>query len=395
MKSMRSGMDPFILGSALFLVAIGVVIIYSGSGAYAESKGLPNSFFLLSHVKKLVIALVALLAGIFIPFRFWEKAARPLMFFCLTLLLYLLLSSRIQGAHGAKRWLEVGGFGIQPTELTKWAVILFLGRLLRDKQKIIHEFGKGLISSLVMVGIVFFLVLMQPNYSSASIILGTAVIMVFAAGAQIKHLIYLGLLGLPALAVVMVSSAYRLKRVMAFFQPSEHTASSYQTTQSLISLGNGGILGSGLGTSTQKLGYLPMPFTDTIFSILGEELGFLGTFLCLSGFVLLIWRCLRLAHALKDPFASLVTVGVSASIGITFLMHIGVCTAIFPTTGQPLPFVSYGGSALIVSMLMIGVLLNYSGQTELFGATTPGTNKTPVYSKAHVSQALVRQRTIR
>jgi len=391
-KTSRTPLDPYILLSALFLVGLGVVIIYSGSGTYAESRGLSSTFFLFSHMKKVLLGVGALLAGLFIPLRFWEKAGRPLLYICLMLLFYLLVSSRIQGAHGAKRWLEVGGLGIQPTELTKWALILFLAKILVEKKEVITQFGKGLVSSLVMACVVFLLILFQPNYSSASIILGTSLIMVFVGGARLMHLLALGLIGLPILLVVMVSSTYRLKRVLAYFDPQEHGASSYQTLQSLISLGNGGFLGSGLGSSTQKLGYLPMPFTDTIFSILGEELGFLGTTLCLTGFVILILRSLNLSYKQKHPFLQLVAVGIASSLGITFLMHIGVCTAVFPTTGQPLPFVSYGGSALIVSLLMVGVLLNMSANLDNRPERSSDTGKHPVYSKAHVSQALLRQR---
>src|SRR5690606_33823788 len=154
-----------------------------------------------------------------------------------------------------------------------------------------------------------------------------------------------------------------LKRVMGFFRPDDNPASSYQSLQALISLGNGGLFGTGLGTSTQKLGYLPMPFTDTIFSILGEELGLIGTLACLSLFALVVWRGLRISFHCPDRFGSLAALGIVVALSVNVIMHVGVCAKFFPTTGQPLPFVSYGGTSLVAGLFAMGVLLNISGQT--------------------------------
>ena len=170
-------------------------------------------------------------------------------------------------------------------------------------------------------------------------------------------------MGLPALGALMVSSSYRLKRVMAFLHPDDNPASSYQSLQALVSLGNGGIFGTGLGTSTQKLGYLPMPFTDTVFSILGEELGLMGTGLCLLLFAVVIWRGLRIAFLCPDRFGSLAALGITVSLAVNVIMHVGVCAKFFPTTGQPLPFLSYGGTSLVVGLFAMGVLLGISGHS--------------------------------
>lgn len=383
----KAGIDPFLLGGTLFLVGLGIVIIYSSSGTYAETQGLSNTFFLVNHIKKLFIGLAALLVGLLVPYKFWERAGRPLLFISILFLIYLVVNSSVQGVHGAKRWLNVGGMGVQPTEFAKIGLILFLAKLLKEKKSVMTSFTKGVIASLIMVGVLFGLVLLQPNYSSAAILLGTALLMIFVAGARISHLVGLGLLGIPALLAILISSPYRMNRVLAFFKPDDYTASSYQTTQSLISLGNGGLFGTGLGTSTQKLGYLPMPFTDTIFSILGEEMGFIGTLICLLTFGLIIWRALRISYYLNDDFASYFTVGAIGSLTITFFMHIGVCTGAFPTTGQPLPFVSYGGTSLIVSLLMIGIILNFSSEPSLFEE-----KKEAINTPKNIHLALARQR---
>ncbi len=352
--------DGFFLLGVLALVGLGIVIIYSSSANYASSKGLSDTFYLISHLKKAVIGIVALLLGLLVDYHLWKKAARIGLAVTVVMLIFLLTSSNVGDVHGAKRWIMLGGFGIQPSEVAKLGLIFFLARFLSEKSETIHSFKKGVIPAFVVPAIVFLLVLGQPDYSSAAIILSITVILIFAAGAKLRHLIGLSTLGIPAMGVLMISSPYRLKRMMAFISPEMHSAGAYQTIQSLISLGNGGITGTGLGTSTQKLGYLPMPFTDTIFSIMGEELGLVGTLGCLVLFGLVIWRGLRAAFHAPDKFGSLTALGMMTSMSVMVVMHIGVCTGFLPTTGQPLPFVSFGGTALITMLFSSGVILNIS-----------------------------------
>ncbi|MFC1585182.1 FtsW/RodA/SpoVE family cell cycle protein [Fibrobacterota bacterium] len=353
--------DSLFLMGVLALVGIGIVIIYSSSGAYAESRGHPDTFYLFHHLKKVVLAFAALILGMLVDFQTWKKLARPAVFIVMGFLVFLITAKGISDIHGAKRWISFAGFGLQPSELAKIAVVFFLANFLTEKQDVIRHFRKGLLASLIIVGIISSLVLLQPDYSTAAIILCISIALIFAGGARLTHLLLLGVAGAPLLLWLMISSTYRFKRVMAFLSPGEHTASSYQSMQAMISLGNGGITGTGLGTSTQKLGYLPMPFTDSIFSILGEELGMLGTMTCLLLFALIIWRGLKVAFNCEDRFGSLIAVGVIISISVNVIMHVGVCAGFFPTTGQPLPFVSYGGSALCSIMFLSGVLLNISG----------------------------------
>jgi cell division protein FtsW len=356
-KSLR--IDLILLLAVLALVGFGLVIIYSSSAAYAEARNLPDSFYLVHHMKKVLIGFAAFLIGLSVPYKSWEKASRPIMFACLGLLAFVVCSGMVGSVNGARRWV----FGIQPSELAKIALILSLARILAEKADVMDSFGKGLLASLVLSGITFLLILKQPNYSTAATVMAITVALVFAGGARIRHLALLAAIGLPALGVLMVSSAYRLKRVMAFLHPEDNPASSYQSLQALVSLGNGGLFGTGLGTSTQKLGYLPMPFTDTIFSILGEELGLFGTALCLALFAVVIWRGLRIAFFCPDRFGSLVALGTVVSLGVNVIMHVGVCAKFFPTTGQPLPFLSYGGTSLVVGLFAMGILLNISGHS--------------------------------
>jgi cell division protein FtsW len=359
MKHLR--IDIILLIGILALVGFGIVIIYSSSAAFAQQRGLPDSFYLVNHIKKVIIGFIAFLIGLSVPYKTWEKASRPVMI--LALLLLGVVVTMGMSAHGARRWIQFASFGLQPSELAKVALVFFLARLLTDKAEVMTTFRKGFVASLLVSGLTFLLILKQPNYSTAATVLAISVAMVFAGGCRVAHLLSVGLVAIPALGALMVSSPYRMKRVMAFLHPEMNPASSYQSLQALISLGNGGLFGTGLGTSTQKLGYLPMPFTDTIFSILGEELGLLGTVLCLSLFALVIWRGLRVSFYCPDRFGSLAALGIVVSLSVNVIMHVGVCAKFFPTTGQPLPFVSYGGTSLCAGLFAMGVLLNISGHS--------------------------------
>ncbi len=261
MKSLK--IDIVLLLGVLALVGLGIVIIYSSSAAFAQARGYPDSFYLINHIKKVIIGFAAFLIGLTVPYRTWEKVARPVMFLALGLLIFVVILG--VSAHGAKRWISFASFGLQPSELAKLAMVFFLARLLTYKTDLTESFWKGFIPALVMSVFTFFLILKQPNYSTAATVLAISIAMVFAAGCRMRHLILLGTFAIPALGILMVSSPYRLKRVMAFVHPEGNLASSYQSLQALISLGNGGFFGTGLGTSTQKLGYLPMPLPIPFF----------------------------------------------------------------------------------------------------------------------------------
>lgn len=359
----RLRMDIVLLLSVLALVGFGIVIIYSSSAAYAQARGLPDSFYLVNHAKKVLIGFAAFLIGLSVPYKLWERAARPLIYLSLALLAFLVVSGSVGTVNGARRWISFASFGLQPAELAKVALVFFLARLLAEKADVMHTFGRGFLASLALSAITFLLILKQPNYSTAATVACITVALVFAGGARVPHMLAMSLVAVPALGALMISSPYRMKRVMAFLRPDDNPESSYQSLQALISLGNGGLFGTGLGTGTQKLGYLPMPFTDTIFSILGEELGLVGTGLCLALFALVIWRGLRVSYLCPDRFGSLAALGLIVSLAVNVIMHVGVCAKFFPTTGQPLPFVSYGGTSLVAGLFAMGVVLNISGHS--------------------------------
>jgi cell division protein FtsW len=358
MKQLK--IDGLLLMAVMLLVGIGIVIIYSSSGPYAEARGWAPSFFLFSHVKKVILGFAFLFAGAMIDHKYWMRYSRILFFGSFFLLLSLMFTDYGVTVHGAKRWLNIYGFEFQPSELVKICLLFLLAAKLAEARDKMHNLKEGFVRPMVLVSLVFLIILLQPNYSTATSIMLISVVMLFVAGTRISHLLMLGLAALPAIVILALSSPYRMKRVLALLSPDENTGSSYQQLQSLISLGNGGLFGTGLGQGTQKLGYLPMPFTDTIFAILGEELGFVGTFAVLLLFGVIVWRGLVIAREANSRFGMLLAVALTMAIGLNVFMHVGVCTRMLPATGQPLPLVSFGGTSLIMNLFAMGVLLNLS-----------------------------------
>lgn len=350
--------DKIMLIAVLMLLVIGLVVIYSTSGPFAEAKGLENTYFLFKHLKMLVVGLCVVVLFLSIDYKYWYKLSR--IGFLLSIIVLIIVLIMGKSAHGAVRWIQIGSSQFQPSEFAKIAVIMFFATKLSELKEKITEFKYGLVLPMVYMGIIFILIILQPNYSTASSLLLVTIFMMFIAGTRVKHLSFLALLGIPAMGALALFSPYRLKRIMALFSPDENVNSSYQQLQSLISLGKGGMFGTGLGESTQKLGFLPMPFTDTIYAILGEELGFLGTSLVLVLFGVVIWRGIVAAYRSETKFGALLAMGLTSSLAINVFMHVGVCIRALPATGQPLPLISFGGTNLLASMAIIGILLNIS-----------------------------------
>lgn len=356
----------------LALVGAGMVLIYSSSAPYAAARGLSESFYLAQHVKRVLIGLIVFLGAMVVPYRVWERIAAPLIVFALATLFFIFVSGATR-VNGAQRWITFASFGLQPSELAKLAVIFYLARTLARKERTgdLSGFVSGILVTLALPFLAVVLIVLQPNFSTALTVLGLMVVLLFAGGVRKAHLLMLGGGALPVVLGVMLAQPYRVKRVLAFLDPLANPASAYQSQQALISLGNGGLIGTGLGEGTQKLGYLPMPFTDTVFAILGEELGFIGTMGILALFGLVAWRGLRVARDCPDRFGSLAATGLSVSLAISVVIHVGVCVSLFPTTGQPLPFVSYGGTSLIAHLMGMGILLNISNAAAVPAEPAP------------------------
>ena len=282
------------------------------------------------------------------------------------LLVLVLVPPFGQSINGTRRWLRWGPISVQPTELAKLALVVYLADFLARRQAVIGNLWRGILPPLMVTGGVAGLVLLQPDLGSAVAIVGVVLCMIFVAGARLAHLGMIGGLAVPVVALAVYMAPYRLRRVLTFLDPwADPRGAGFQIIQSYLALGGGGFLGRGLGESKQKLFYLPEPHTDFIFAVLGEELGFLGALATVVLFGILLWRGIRIGLRVADPFGALVAFGVTALLVNQAVVNLGVVVGVFPTKGLPLPFVSSGGSSLLVAMAAVGLLLNVSQRAEV------------------------------
>lgn len=343
----------FIVG---LLLAIGMMMVYSTTFDWSlAARGTPTAIFLQDHMRNVILALIAATFFAVIDYRFWRRFAVLVLLVTIGALVAVLAFG--DDTFNARRALINGRF--QPGELAEFAVVFYMAAWLSSKNTKVGSIAYGLIPFLVLVGIIAGLVAWQPDLSSAGIIVLTAGIMFFIAGANIIHLGILGALLAAAGAVIIQVFPYVSERLLTYNASLvDLTKANYHTQQAIIAFVNGGWLGVGLGESKQKFGFLPAPHTDSIFAIIGEELGVIGAAFVVTLFIALAVRGYQIARRAVDPFGALLAVGFTTWIIIRALLNIAVMTAIVPSTGVPLPFISYGGSALMVVMMSVGLMLS-------------------------------------
>lgn len=294
-----------------------------------------------------------------------KKWAKPGLFICLCLLLIVLIPGVGILRNGARSWIGFGAFSIQPSEFMKLAMILFLAHLFAQQHFQLSSFRQGFLPSLTILGLAFGLIMLQPDLGSGTVLVGTGLILIFVGGARWKHLMSFVLVGLLGFVGLVMAAPYRIARITAFIDPwQDPLGAGYQLIQSLYAMGPGGLMGLGFGMSRQKHLYLPEPHTDFIYSILAEELGFLGAGTVIILFAVLIWRGYRVAMTTRDMFHRIVASGITSMLMIQSVINIGVVSGAFPVTGITLPFLSYGGSSLTLTLVAVGVLLNISRFTK-------------------------------
>lgn len=342
------------------LLIVGLMMVYSATFALGyQLYGQPTYFF-IRQALWMGIGLMAMIITALIEYHTWRKWSIPIMAGALLLLgLVLVIGS---DRFGGQRWLLKGS--IQPGELAKLAVIIYIADWLSSKGARIRQVTYGLIPFAILLGFVTGLIMLQPDFSTAVLIAITAVAMFFIAGGDLWQMIASGVLGGATFALLITRSEYRLERITSFLNPmGDQLGSNYQVRQILIALGSGGVTGLGLGASRQKFGYIPASHTDGIFAILGEELGLIGCLVVIALFALLAYRGFRIAIAAPDAFGTVLAAGITCSLIFQALINIAVVTATAPFTGIPLPFISFGGSSLVISMTGVGLLLAVSRGT--------------------------------
>ncbi len=357
MKGLRTSLAAIVI----VLIAIGVIMIYSASGVYALSERGDAAYFLKRHLLFLLIGFVMTLGVMAVDYHVWQKWARPLLLTVMGLLAVVLVPGLGHASFGARRWFNLGPFHFQPSELAKLAVIMYTADFLSRKGNHVHRFTRGFLPVILLLGVVCVLIVKQPDLGSALLIASVVLIMLFVAGARWAHLIALGALTMPVVYFLVVKVPYRMRRITAFLDPwQDSQGAGFQLSQSQIALGSGGVYGVGLGKSVQKMFYLPAAHTDFILSIIGEELGLLGTLAVILLFMMFIWQGARVVKRTGDPFGYYLGLGLVILVGLQAVINIGVSIGAFPTKGLPLPFISYGGSALVFNMVAVGLLLNIS-----------------------------------
>lgn len=368
-KSGQSGKDApdLLLVIVIFaLLLVGVVMVYSASAIWADYKFDDSFFFAKRQLLFAILGIVAMFGLMNVPYLSWRNIAKILLIICFVMLVAVLIPGVGMVRGGARSWIGVGAFSVQPSEFMKLGLIIFLAKYLSDNQKKITSFYKGFVPSLTLVMLAFGIIMLQPDLGTGVVLVGTCMLMIFVSGARVAHFIGLGVVGLAGFAGLIISAPYRIQRITAFLNPWEDPlGAGFQIIQSLYAIGPGGLMGLGLGQSLQKFFYLPEPQTDFIFAILAEELGFIGGTFVLLLFFLLLWRGIRVALGAPDMYGSLLALGIVGMISIQVMINISVVTGLMPVTGITLPFLSYGGSSLTLTLCSVGILLNISRYAKL------------------------------
>ena len=360
---------PLLFAIAL-LCAFGLVMLFSASYYYAQNTAATRYdgfFYLKSQAMYLAVGLVAMYVVSRVDYHFFDKIRVFALVGTLLLMLLVLVPGLGVSRNGAQRWLGIPGTGFtfQPSELAKFALIVYMAGFMSRRPQAMKNRTKGVFPMLFIMGAFGLVLLLQKNMSMMVILLMTGVVMLFLGGAEIKHLLLLAGIALPILVVAVLMEDYRQSRVLMFMDPWESTEKgAYQLRQALIALGAGGVFGQGLNFSRQKLLFLPYGESDFIFAIIGEELGFIGCTLLILTYLFIIYRGIRIAMRCKDRFGSLMAAGITAVIGMQAAINIAVATSSIPPTGQTLPFVSAGGTSLMIFLAAAGILLNISRNIE-------------------------------
>ena len=364
-RSIKIEFDSVIFYTTMILVFIGIIMVFSASFVQSSFKHDDSYYFLKRNSIYAILGFISMITISNIDYRFWKKNAKVIGIVSIILLLLVLTPLGIK-ANGARRWLGFGAFTIQPSEIAKFATIIITAKLIEKRYDNMKSLTKGVLPLIVIPGLFFALIMLQPNMSTAGTIILVTFVMIFVAGLNMKFVIAMLGSGVGLFLLLALTSEYRLKRILSFLDPfQDPLGNGYQVIQGLYALGSGGLFGMGLGKSQQKWFYIPEPQNDFIFAIIGEELGLVGCAVVIMLFVILVYRCVKIALNCTDIFTCMVVIGIGAQIGIQAALNIAVATSSMPVTGVALPFISYGGTSLMIFMSAVGIVLNISKHVKM------------------------------
>jgi len=349
-----------ILLIAVIIISIfGAVMIYSSSYVWAEYKFNDPYKYLKSQVIFLIVGYIMMLVVRKIPYQNYKRLANVLFGICFILLILVLIPGIGMVRNGSRSWFGIGGFGIQPSEFTKLGLIIFTSKYLANNNKELKDIKKGVFPILGVLFLVFALIMLEPDFGTGVVIVMTIIVLLFVSGVKMNFFIKIGILGLVGIAVLIIIAPYRMERIISFLNPwTDPLGSGFQIIQSLYAIGPGGLLGLGFGNSVQKHFYLPEPQTDFIFSIISEEFGFMGILIVATLFITIIVSGFKIAMKCEDLFGKYLGFGITFGLAFQTLLNLMVVVGLIPVTGVTLPFLSYGGSSLLISLIGMGILLN-------------------------------------
>lgn len=360
---MRDGLaiDKWIVLAVVCLLALGMTMVLSTSYLYSQERYSDGTYFFRKQLVAMGAGAAALVACSMVPSVLYRRFAYPLLAVSFIFLIFVLVPGIGVNRGGARRWIMLAGFAFQPSELAKLAMVFYLAHSMAKKEQMIRTFSVGVLPHLLVSGAFAGVLLLEPDFGSALILTMLLYFMLFVGGARVHHLLATLLMALPLLIYAMTQAEYRLRRLLIFLNPwSDASGSGFHVIQSLIAFGSGQIWGRGLGESRQKLFYLPEAHTDFVYSVVGEELGLLGAWAVLALFGIIIMRGLRLTAKIEEPFDHYLAFGLTVLLGVQALIHMGVVMGLMPTKGLVLPFISYGGSAMVINLMAAGILLGLS-----------------------------------
>ena len=353
--------DWLLLIGVILISLFGVLMIYSSSYVWALYKFDNPYKFVKTQGLFLIVSYILMYVVLKIPYIKYLAKSNIIFLICVILLILVLIPGIGTVRNGSRSWFGIGGFGIQPSEFTKLGMIIFTSKYLACNEKVLKDVKKGLLPILGVLILVFGLIMLQPDFGTGVIIVISIIGLLFISGVPMGFFIKLGLIGLLGVVVLIIMAPYRMKRIVSFINPwSDPLGSGFQIIQSLYAIGPGGLLGLGLGNSIQKHFYLPEPQTDFIFAIISEEFGFMGILIVASIFILIIYRGFRIAINCENKFGKYLAFGITFQLAFQCLLNLMVVVGLIPVTGVTLPFLSYGGSSLLITMFSMSILLNIS-----------------------------------
>ncbi len=358
---MSKKIDYPLLISVVILSVFGCIMIYSSSYVWAEYKFDNQYRFVMQQSLFLIIGIIGVFIISKINYKFYEKRSNLIFIICFVLLILVLIPGIGVVRNGSRSWFGIGSFGLQPSEFTKLALIIFTSKYLSKNKINTNNNIKNIMPLLGVIILTFTLIMLEPDFGTGVVLVLTNIIIIFASGVNLSFFIKLGIAGLLGVVGLIIAAPYRVARIVSFLNPwSDPLGSGFQIIQSLYAIGPGGLLGQGFMSSRQKHFYLPEPQTDFIFSIISEEFGFLGVIIVTSFFFFIFYRIIKISLKQTNLFAKYLSFGIGSGILVQALLNLAVVVGLIPVTGVTLPFLSYGGSSLLISLASIGIVLNIS-----------------------------------